>query len=139
MALPKRSTTFVANDLHRTKARNVLVPNIALSGTAKNGTIITTELSSKDASFVNGVFADQATNTTSAATSASSAAASQSAFILPGKSLGIFPVGLIITSAWTFLFVVTVGFGTIERIRFREAYRRRVKFREAMGTTVRSI
>ncbi|KAL9611379.1 MAG: hypothetical protein Q9167_003974 [Letrouitia subvulpina] len=128
----KVNSNLLSQMKDKTKAHDALIPNIALSGTAKNGTIITTELSSKDASFVNGVFADQTTKSTSAATSASSAAASANVFVLPGKSLGIFPVGLIITAAWTFLFIVAVGFGTIERIRFREAYRRRVKYRMAM-------
>lgn len=114
-----------------TKAQDFLVPRIALSGSDKNGKVITTVLSSNEASFVNGVFAESVKTSTSAGIPASSAAANAGTFVLPGKSLGIFPVGLIITSAWTLLFFITVGFGTVERIRFREAYRRRVKYRVA--------
>ncbi|KAL9027640.1 MAG: hypothetical protein Q9196_003868 [Gyalolechia fulgens] len=114
-----------------TKAQGVLVPRIALSASDKNGKVITTVLSSDEASFVNGVFADSVKTSTSAGIPASSAAANAGTFVLPGRTLGIFPVGLIITGTWTLLFVVTVGYGTVERIRFREAYRRRVKYRIA--------
>ncbi|KAL8675435.1 MAG: hypothetical protein Q9168_000136 [Polycauliona sp. 1 TL-2023] len=98
-----------------------------------NGKVITTELSPSEASFVNGIFASQTTTSTPAGASASSAAAEAATFELPGQSLGIFPTGLIITSSWTLLFILTVGYGTIERIRFREAYRRRLKYRQALN------
>lgn len=108
------------------------MPSIALSGTDKNGRVITTELSSSEASFVNGIFASQTETSTSNGASASAAAAEAATFVLPGQTLGIFPTGLIITSSWTLVFVLTVGYGTIERIRFREAYRRRLKYRQAL-------
>ncbi|KAL8760679.1 MAG: hypothetical protein Q9184_003148 [Pyrenodesmia sp. 2 TL-2023] len=114
-----------------TKAQALLVPRIALSGSEKSGKVVTTVLSSSEASFVNGVFANQVKTSTSAGIPASSAAANAGDFELPGRTLGIFPVGLIITGAWTLLFVATVGYGTVERIRFREAYRRRVRYRKA--------
>ncbi|KAL8996216.1 MAG: hypothetical protein Q9169_004238 [Polycauliona sp. 2 TL-2023] len=107
--------------------------SIALSGTDRSGKVITTELSPNEASYVNGIFASQTTTSTPAGASASSAAAEAATFVLPGQSLGIFPTGLIITSSWTLLFVLTVGYGTIERIRFREAYRRRLKYRQALN------
>ncbi|KAL8692181.1 MAG: hypothetical protein Q9218_002739 [Villophora microphyllina] len=125
-------------DLNDTaKVHTLLIPRIALTGTDKNGQGITTELSSNEASFVNGVFAIKAPSSTSPGGSiaSASAAAKAATFVLPGKTLGIFPVGLIITSAWTMLFVATVGYGTIERIRFREAYRRRVKYRQQLNRT----
>ncbi|KAL9028067.1 MAG: hypothetical protein Q9180_007230 [Flavoplaca navasiana] len=110
----------------------ILMPSIALSGTDKSGKVITTELSSSEASFVNGIFASQTETSTSNGASASAAAAEAASFVLPGQTLGIFPTGLIITSSWTLVFVLTVGYGTIERIRFREAYRRRLKYRQAL-------
>ncbi|KAL8754597.1 MAG: hypothetical protein Q9199_004234 [Rusavskia elegans] len=116
-----------------TKLHSLLIPSIALSGTDKSGKVITTELSSNEASFVNGIFANQTKTSTSTGASASSAAAKAATFVLPGQTLGIFPTGLIITSSWTLLFVLTVGYGTMERIRFREAYRRRVKYRQALN------
>ena len=54
-------------------------------------------------------------------------------FVLPGKTLGIFPVGFVITGVWALLFVATVGAGTVDRVRFREAYRRRVKREATVG------
>ncbi|KAL8711852.1 MAG: hypothetical protein Q9220_003796 [cf. Caloplaca sp. 1 TL-2023] len=134
MSFVGKINTNAMNQLNDTaKERNLLVPNIALSGTDKSGKVITTELSSSEASLVNGIFAQQTTTTTSAGASASSAAAQAAVFVLPGRSLGIFPTGLIITGSWTLLFIATVGYGTVERIRFREAYRRRVKYRLALN------
>ncbi|KAL8846910.1 MAG: hypothetical protein Q9221_008019 [Calogaya cf. arnoldii] len=115
------------------KLSSLLIPSIALSGTDKGGKVITTELSSSEASFVNGIFASQTKTSTTTGASASSVAAKAAAFVLPGQNLGVFPTGLIITSSWTLLFVLTVGYGTIERMRFREAYRRRVKYRQALN------
>ena len=101
---------------------------ITLSGTIANGSIVTTMLSSADASFVSGLFQDSMTgNTTAAAAASEVAAAAKAKFVLPGTKLGIFPIGLIITSVWAFLFICVVGYGTFGRIQFREAYRRRVK------------
>lgn len=41
------------------------------------------------------------------------------------------PVGLVVTLIWTVAFVLTVAYGTYNRIRFREQYRRRIKMQEA--------
>ncbi|KAL8961394.1 MAG: hypothetical protein Q9193_002045 [Seirophora villosa] len=114
-----------------TKARALLMPRIALSSSDKSGKVVTSVLSSDEASLVNGVFANQVKTLTSAGVPASSAAANGGTFVLPGRTLGIFPIGLIITGSWTLLFIATIGYGTVERIRFREAYRRRVKYRKA--------
>ena len=114
-----------------------MVPNIALTGTAQNNTPITSQLSSDDASFVNGVFADQTRAATALAASTSTGPPGAIPFVLPGTTLGVFPTGLIITSAWAFLFVATVGYGTFGRIRFRDSYRRRIKARLNAG--VRTI
>ncbi|KAI4263922.1 MAG: hypothetical protein L6R35_007322 [Caloplaca aegaea] len=114
-----------------TKIRALLIPRIALSGSDKSGKVVTTVLSSDEASMVNGVFAHQVKTSTSAGVPASSAAANGGTFVLPGRTLGIFPTGLIITGSWTFFFIATIGYGTVERIRFREAYRRRIRYREA--------
>ncbi len=58
-------------------------------------------------------------------------------FVMPGRTLSIFPVGLIITSVWTVMFLVTVSVGTVDRVRFREAYRRRMK--RELGQATRRI
>ena len=106
-------------------------------GTAQDNTPITTQLPSKDASFVSGVFADRTRAVTAPGASISAGVAAATPFVLPGTRLGIFPIGLIITSVWTFLFVGIVGYGTFGRVRFRESYRRRIKAR--MNAGVRTI
>lgn len=115
--------------LHNVTIQQALVtPMITISGTIANGSVFTTMLSSADASFVSGLFENSVTgNTTAAAAAAEVAAIENAKFVLPGTSLGIFPTGLIITSAWAFIFICVVGYGTFGRIQFREAYRRRVK------------
>ncbi|KAI4256654.1 MAG: hypothetical protein LQ352_002002 [Teloschistes flavicans] len=114
-------------DLNDTaKVHILLIPRITLTGTDQDGKAVNTELSSSEASFVNGMFAIKVASSTSPGGPTSSAAAKAATFVLPGRTLGIFPVGLIITSVWTVLFVATVAYGTMERIRFREAYRRRI-------------
>ena len=121
---------------YRALARLILSPTIALSGKAKSGQIIHTEVSSKGATFVNGVFSDHAINAAPsppATTASRGAGAPGHGFVLPGKTFGIFPVGFVITGVWAFLFVTVVGAGTVDRIRFREAYRRRVKREMSMG------
>lgn len=54
-------------------------------------------------------------------------------FVLPGTTLGIFPLGLIITCIWTGLFVFAVGYGTIERVQFRNHFRRRLQLAAAQS------
>jgi hypothetical protein len=58
-------------------------------------------------------------------------------FTVPGTTLDIFPIGLIITSIWCGFFIIAVGLGTLGRIQFREQYRRRSK--RAYAETVRTI
>lgn len=123
----------LADQMNRAKVHILLIPRITLTGTDQDGKAVNTELSSSEASFVNGMFAIKVASSTSPGGPTSSAAAKAATFVLPGRTLGIFPVGLIITSVWTVLFVATVAYGTMERIRFREAYRRRVKYRQGLS------
>ncbi|MCJ1339793.1 hypothetical protein MMC09_005085 [Bachmanniomyces sp. S44760] len=102
------------------KMKTALMPIIILSAKSQNGSVTNTTISSTEASFVTGVFS-------------SSSSVSQAGFILPGTKLGIFPTGLIITGTWTVLFVLTIGWGTMHRIKFREAYRRRMRRGLNMG------
>ena len=88
-----------------------------------------TNLSANGTSFVNGEFA--------LAASSSAGGIADPGFVMPGRKLGIFPVGLIITSAWTAIFLITISVGTVDRVRFRDAYRRRVKRELSLG--VRTI
>ena len=105
--------------MRRTIALSLLTPVIILSGTERDGTSVNTGLSTQDASFVNGVFASTRSVTTT----------SIDEFMLPGTELVGLPVGLIISSIWAVLYLVTMGYGTISRYQARESYRRRVKTR----------
>ncbi|KAL9108009.1 MAG: hypothetical protein Q9187_008347 [Circinaria calcarea] len=105
---------------NQTLLKSALTPLIILSGTAKNGTPITTILSSKETSFLIGVFALPLPITTPSK-------AQVTPFVLPGTSLGTFPTGLVITVTWTLLLVIAVGVGTLQRRECRETYRRRIR------------
>jgi hypothetical protein len=106
---------------------NLLIPSITLTATNPQGQQVNTSLSSKEASFVNGVFANGTTPTSPQAVASASAAAIRAAFVLPGTKISIFPIGLIITASWTLLLVSAVGYGTFGRYMFREQYRRRMR------------
>jgi hypothetical protein len=58
---------------------------------------------------------------------AAAAAGVPTPFDIPGITLGVFPVGLIVTGAWALFFFVAVGFGTVARIQWRDEYRRAVR------------
>jgi hypothetical protein len=105
--------------------RDVLSPNLKLAGMSRDGTTLSTNISSSEAPFINGFFAKKQVATEPVATDAAATTPSPTPFVLPGMTLGIFPVGLVITSVWALLFMGAVGFGTLGRIRFRDSYRRR--------------
>jgi hypothetical protein len=46
---------------------------------------------------------------------------------VPGLSLGVEPVGLVVTGIWAVIFATAVGLGTLGRIQSREQYRRQLK------------
>lgn len=105
----------------------LLIPSMQLSAEGQGGTKVAANLTSASVVFfVSGMFQGQGYSGAAAAapTAAAAAVAKASAFILPGTSLGKFPVGLVITSIWALLFFAAVGFGTWERMQFRDQYRR---------------
>jgi hypothetical protein len=92
------------------------------------GQMVNTSLSSSEATFVSGVFAKAATTTSKSVVQApiqTLVVASDAPFVLPGLNILIFPIGGVITGTWAVLFIATVGYGTVGRIRFRDQYRRR--------------
>ena len=110
--------------MQRTSALSLLTPAILLAGTEQDGTSINTRLSTKDASFVNGVFASTGSGGSQSATTTD-----VDDRILPGTELVGFPTGLIISSIWAVLYLTTIGYGMMNRYQARESYRRRVKKR----------
>ena len=124
----------------RATLQPLLIPQIELTAKSpKTNQQVSATLSSQDASFVNGVFAKQATTTNDPAAAASASAQVQlvAPFVIPGTQLAFFPIGLVVTCIWTGLFFLTVGGGTVGRIQYREQYRRRVK--NDMARNMRTI
>ncbi|MCJ1478102.1 hypothetical protein MMC13_006777 [Lambiella insularis] len=114
-----------------TAMMNAVMPDVALSAMAQDGTTLDTMLSNTEASFVTGVFSNMKTvqNTTTAAPATATPTTTSAAtpFVLPGVTLGYFPVGLVVTGAWAVLFILIVGMGTIGRLNIRTSYRKRSK------------
>ena len=100
----------------------LLEPMVTLTAKTTDGRTVGTMLSSREAAFVNGWFS---TKSISIAAAAAELAKQPAPFVLPGTTLGIFPIGLIVTSIWTFLFIAAVGYGTWCRMQFRESFRRK--------------
>jgi hypothetical protein len=107
--------------------QKVLVPVVTLSAVNATGQTVTANLSSNEATFVNGVFATQVVPTKSQviAPIQTLVVASGAPFVVPGLNILIFPIGGIITGTWAVLLIATIGYGTVGRMQFREQYRRR--------------
>lgn len=115
--------------LNTTELISLMVPTITLNtANASSGASASTNLTAADGVwFVVGDFKNQSSIAAEAVTPAFAAAAitAASPYVIPGITLGIFPTGLIVTCAWTFLFVLAYGVGTMGRIRHRDVYRKR--------------
>lgn len=119
--------------------QSLLIPQISIEATNPSGTTVNTSLPATQASFVAGVFSTAGTNTTDpksilgmpAEEIAAAEAGQPTPFVVPGLSLGVEPIGLAVVAAWTFLFVTTVGAGTVGRIRFRDQYRKAIQMQKS--------
>jgi hypothetical protein len=120
----------------------ILTPNITIYAanpvTSQN---VSSELSSTEASFNAGLFTTSSGSLTDPSflldnPAEKIIAAEQglpTPYIVPGLSLGVFPTGLIVTGAWMLIFFITVGYGTLGRIKFRDQYRRDMKAYKTNG------
>ncbi|MCJ1249690.1 hypothetical protein MMC30_006916 [Trapelia coarctata] len=109
------------------------MPMITLSSNAPNGTSLTSVLPNTEASFVTGTFMGMQLPSTTSAPAAAATTTPAGPFVYPGVTLGIFPVGLIITGIWTLLFISSIGLGTVGRLMIRTSYRKRQTGRSAGG------
>lgn len=104
-----------------------MIPTITLA--ANTGAVANTSLASDMISYVTGQFV-QADGTPTNITApeadavATAVAASASVFVLPGTHIMVFPVGLIITCAWSGLLIAVVGAGAAGKYHHRMQYRR---------------
>ncbi|CAG8979766.1 hypothetical protein HYALB_00012403 [Hymenoscyphus albidus] len=118
--------------------QKILVPSVTLSATDALGKPVNTTLSSSEATFVNGVFAQSVAPSRSQLAPPLQTLVPEKGtlFVLPGTKFEIFPIGFVITSTWAVLFISTIAYGTYGRLQFREQYRRRTA-RATKGATAR--
>ncbi|TRX93548.1 hypothetical protein FHL15_005520 [Xylaria flabelliformis] len=113
------------------KIEPLIMPIFTLSAKDATGQTVTTNVSSNEAAFVNGIFSKEVVLSPFGMASlavqniTTELKAGNVAFVLPGVNLLIFPIGLVITSFWMVLGVGVYAFGTYERYNYRESYRRR--------------
>ncbi|KAL6863618.1 hypothetical protein J3F83DRAFT_745055 [Trichoderma novae-zelandiae] len=108
----------------------LVLPTLTLSADTPNG-LISSNVSLNEAVFLVGVFSKDVVLSDFAAAQVAVTAQLDAlkngtvAFILPGVNLMIFPVGLVVTSAWLAIGLAWYGLGTYERIQHVAAYKRR--------------
>ena len=113
------------------------MPVLTLSGINSTGQTIATNVSSNEAAFVAGVFSKEVFMSEFAIASQAvediiyvmrevdPTAPNSVAFVLPGVSIMIFPIGLVITGTWFLIGLGVIGFGYYERMSYRDQFRRR--------------
>ncbi|KAI0450071.1 hypothetical protein F5B21DRAFT_448868 [Xylaria acuta] len=113
------------------KIEPLIMPIFTLSAKDATGQTVTTNVSSNEAAFVNGIFSKEVVVSPFSMASlavqniTAELKAGNVAFVLPGVNLLIFPIGLVVTSFWMVLGVGAYAYGTYERYNYRESYRRR--------------
>lgn len=114
-----------------------MIPNITMAAPGSSGQhFISTTLSSDTVSYLVGKLVQPngtPTNITlpEANTLSTAILASATKFVLPGTSIKVSPIGLIITCIWSGILIGVVGLGTLGRYKFRQAYRRRIQMSAA--------
>ncbi|KAH7163423.1 hypothetical protein B0J13DRAFT_36747 [Dactylonectria estremocensis] len=109
----------------------LILPTLTLTGTNSSGIEVQTNVSINEASFLTGVFSNEMVlsdfGAAQAAVDEQIAGLKNGtvAFVLPGIQLMVYPIGLIITGVWLLVGCAAVGFGTYERWKYAEMYRRR--------------
>ena len=92
---------------------------------------MSTNISTSEAAFLVGVFSDAAVLSDMARAQLAvdelvdGLKSGTIVFQVPGIRIMIFPIALVIMSVWSLIFVAFVGWGTWERMRYREQFRRR--------------
>jgi hypothetical protein len=111
-------STVLAKDLSDPALKPMLIPTMQLLATTTTGSQISLAINASDAQFVTGVFSNITDNEVQAAAKAP--------FKLPGTKILITPIGLYLFSAYMALALAIFGYGTIERARYRDQYRKRL-------------
>lgn len=120
----------------------LVMPTVTLSGTNAAGQTVSTNVSSNEAAFVAGAFSKEVIMSEFSLASAavdlivSELGNSTVAFVLPGVQFLVFPVGLVIMSAWISIGLAFIGFGFYERVGYRESFKSRKARAGFNGTTI---
>ncbi|KAK3688739.1 hypothetical protein B0T22DRAFT_161463 [Podospora appendiculata] len=124
--------TQMTPGLSMAQLQALVMPVVTLSGTNPAGQLVSTNVSSNEAAFVAGVFSKEVVMSSFAMAElavedeVARLKNGTTAFVLPGVSIMIFPVGFIITGLWTFIGVAAYAYGTYCRYSFRDQHRQRM-------------
>ncbi|CUS10252.1 unnamed protein product [Tuber aestivum] len=118
---------LLADDMTERELQNMLKPNISLIASTSEGRQLSTVLSADEATFVNGVFANVAS------ASQNNTATIDGPFKLPGTKIEIVPIGLYFFGTYLVIACSIFGWGTFERQKFRDQYRKRIAQKGAAG------
>jgi len=99
----------------------MVTPKISIRAFTATGNAVNTTVSIADSMFLNGVFAD-----TPALTAEETKEVKEAPFELPGTQIEIVPAGLYFFSVYLVVACAIFGWGTFERAKFRDQYRRRI-------------
>ncbi|KAK6513034.1 hypothetical protein TWF506_009196 [Arthrobotrys conoides] len=91
----------------------VLTPSLMLIGVTPEGNM-NASVAAAQVQYATGAFSSITTPTPEPAP-----------FVLPGVYISIFPLGLYLIIVYTIIFVLVVGWGTVERYLFRMSFRKR--------------
>ncbi|KAK4221563.1 hypothetical protein QBC38DRAFT_122064 [Podospora fimiseda] len=127
------------DEIDMARLQALVMPVVTLSATNADGQKVSTNVSMNEAAFVAGVFSQEVVMSTfrqaelAVEEEMERLKNGETAFVLPGVQILIFPVGLIITSIWLVLGCAAYGYGTFARYNFREQHRRMVARAEKGG------
>ncbi|KAK2821842.1 hypothetical protein FQN49_007621 [Arthroderma sp. PD_2] len=115
--------------------RYLLTPNMTLTTNSPSqpGNTIRAKITSDTLSYTAGYLASDGhapynVTTSNVKTQLKHIILASLEFELPGTRLGIFPMGLIVTGAWTGIFLIILGYGALERKRYRDFHQDRLKY-----------
>lgn len=111
----------ITNNPSETELKAMVTPQIFIKALTSSGKAVSTTVNTTDAQFLNGVFAN-----TAALTADQAENAKDTPFVLPGTHIEIVPVGLYFYSAYLAVALAIFGWGTFERAKFRDQYRKRI-------------
>jgi hypothetical protein len=127
------------DDMTEPQLEALVMPVLTLNAINAAGQTVTTNVSANEASFLLGVFADLTFQSPfglaaeQVRVQQQRLAAGEIAFVLPGVRILMFPVGLIVTSAWLVIGTLAYGFGTYQRFSHAHSFRARQRVAGKQG------